>query len=299
MKPLLTAACLALAMTAPAQAEESFLDLEGSFGEGGFARERYVPPVTHFVLNESPFIATELRPIFAYHDIPNDFFTDGGNVSAVAVQGRLAITDRLAIIATTDGWADINFDAVLPNANGFLDIAAGLKYAVISDPAAGNILTLGLRYTAPVGNVDTAGIDLNGMGSGFLNPFVTGAKVFEDLTLQGTLGTQIGLSEENWSFFHANAHVDYDTGLGLFPFAEANLIVPYDGGNQLPGANLTGADIFDLGASDPENQFTLGGGLRYRIGDHALVGVAVEGNLVNRADSVFGYRITTDLVLHF
>ncbi|MEM7508594.1 MAG: hypothetical protein AAF415_17825 [Pseudomonadota bacterium] len=301
MKPLLTAACLAVAIAAPAQADESFLglDLEGSFGEGGFDRNRYVPPVTHFAFNETPFITTELRPIYVYHDIPNDFLTDGGRIHAVAAQGRIAITDRLAFIATTDGWADLDFNAALESSEGPLDVAAGFKYAVISDPEGGNIATVGLRYTAPLGNVEVSGIDLNGVGNGFLNPFISGAKLFEDFAVQGTLGFQIALAEDNWSFFHANLHADYDTGFGLSPFVEANLIAPFDGGNQLPGATLTGADVFDLGASDPQTQFTLGGGARFRLSDHATFGAGVEANFANRDTSVFGYRVTTDLVLHF
>lgn len=294
----LTAA--AFAGDAHAEDTELFgLDLNGSFGEGGFDANRYVPPLTHFALNETPFITTEVRPIYVYHDLPNDFITNGGHLNAVAVQGRVAITDRLGFIATTDGWTDIEFNAVLPDTNGFLDVAAGFKYAVIYQPEQGNIATVGLRYTAPLGNVDSAGIDLNGMGRGYLNPFLTAAKIFEDFTVQGTAGFQIALSDENWSYFHLNTHVDYDAGHGFFPFAEANLTLAIDGGNQLPGANLTGTDVFDLGASDPEDLFTLGGGLRYRISDNVIAGAGVEGNLINREDTVFGYRITTDLVIHF
>ncbi len=280
------------------------LELDGSFSEGGFDRTRYVPPVTHPTLNETPFITTELRPIYAHHNIPNDFVTSGGEINVIALQGRVAITERLGFIATTDGWGDFDFDAVLPDTDGFLDIAAGFKYALIHDPAGGNILTAGLRYTAPIGDVKTAGIDLTGRGDGFLNPFLTGATMMGDLQLQGSAGVQIALSNENWSYVHLGGHADYEVYDNVFPFVEANAILPVDGGNQFPKGSplgrLTGADIADIGAANPRDIVTLGGGLRFRLTDNVLLGAAYEHNIAsNDEDTVFDWRITTDLVVHF
>ncbi|MEM8790311.1 MAG: hypothetical protein AAGE80_01740 [Pseudomonadota bacterium] len=289
------------ALGSPAQAQSLFgFDLRGSFGENGF--DRYVPPVTMFVLNETPFITTEVKPIYAYHNIPDGFITQGGDVNAVAVQGRLALGDRLGIIATTDGWADVDFETTLPDATGFLDLAAGVKYAFYSVPEDGEIITAGIRYTAPIGGVDTAGIDLNGNGSGFLNTFVTAAKLWDKTQVQGTAGFQWGLSDENWSYIHTHGHVDYEITPGVFPLMEFNLLIPVDGGDQIPGANLTGADIFDLGAGNPDAIFTVAGGVRLRPLDNLIFGVAVEGNLPDlsgMATSVYGWRVTTDLTIHF
>lgn len=307
MKTSLHAAALAAlimgatAIQAPAQSLFGY-DLKGSFGDGGF--DRYVPPMTFFVLNETPFITTEVKPVYAYHDIPNNFVTEGGGIHAGAVQGRLALGDRFGIIATTDGYADVNFKAALPDTDGFLDLAAGAKYAVYSNPTDGEIITIGARYTAPIGNIDTAGIGLTGEGSGFLNGFVTGAKLFDGGTqIQGSMGIQAALSSDNWSYFHAHGHVDHEVLPGLFPLAEFNLITPIDGGDRIPGAKLTGADIVDLGASDPVTIFTIAGGVRYRAHENVILGTAIEGNLLdiggNSADSVFGWRITTDLTIHF
>ena len=298
----LVAAGLAAA-PAPAPAQDVFgLSLAGSFDEGGF--DRYVPPVTHFTLNETPFITTEVKPIYAYHKIPDGFLTGGGDVNAVAVQARVALTERLGFIATTDGWADVDFEAGLPDTDGFLDIAAGLKYAVISDPALGEIVTVGARYTAPVGNVDTAGIDLTGGGSGYIDAFVTGAKLYDSGTqLQGSLGLQWGIDDENWSYLHAHGHVDHEVLPGFFPLVEINALLPVDGGDRIPGASLTGADIFDIGASEPDPILTLAIGARYRPMDNLILGAAVEGNVLDigndSATSVFGVRFTTDATIHF
>ncbi len=294
-------ALLAAGLAAGPAAAQDF-DFSGSFGEGGF--ERYAPPVTMPTLSETPFITTEVKPIFIYHNIPSGFVTGGGRVIAGAVQARLALTDRFAIIATTDGYADLDFDAGLPDESGFLDLAAGVKYAVHSDPDAGEIVSLGIRYTAPVGNIDTAGIDLTGSHKGFLDTFVTGAKIYQDGTqAQGSLGFQWGIGDESWSYFHAHAHLDNEIFEGFFPLVEANLIMPVDGGDRIPGASLTGADVFDIGASDPTGIFTLAVGARYNPLPNLSIGAAVEGNVLDMgadtADSVYGWRITTDVTFRF
>lgn len=295
------AASLAMAGSAGATDVMGY-NISGSFGENGFAR--YVPPVTMFTLNETPFITTEVKPIFAYHKIPDGFLTGGGRVLAGAVQARLALSDRFAIIATTDGYSDINFDGVLPDEDGFHDLTAGVKYAFISDPAAGEIVTAGVRYTAPVGNIDPAGIDLTGGGAGYIDTFVTGAKLYDSGTqLQGSLGFQWGIDDDNWSYFHAHAHIDHEVATGFYPLVEANLILPVEGGDRIPGANLTGADIFDIGASDPDPIFTLAIGARFMASDHIVLGAALEGNVLDigadSASSVYGWRVTTDLTVHF
>lgn len=299
-------AAMALAAPSMAQAEDGpfGLKLAGSFGADGFDRSRYVPPLTHFAINETPFITTELRPIYVHQNIPNGFVTQGGNVDAVALQGRLAITERLGFIATTDGYADIDFDATLPDTNGFLDITAGLKYAVHFDPAAGEIVTLGLRYTAPTGNIETANIDLTGRGKGFVNPFVSAAKTWERVQVQGAAGAQVALSDANWSYFHLNGHINFQVAERVFPFIEVNALLPYDGGNQFAKgtpvlSEVTGGDILDLGAPDPDDTVTLGGGLRFRLNDNMLVGAGAEANVLDDDNSVLDWRITADMVIHF
>lgn len=259
--------------------------------------------MTNPVFNETPFITTELKPIFIYHDIPNDFITNGGDIIVGAVQARVAITERLGFIATLDGFTNIDFEDTLPDDEGFNDLAAGIKYAFVHDPAAGVVATAGLRYTAPVGGLESAGIDLNGEG-GYLNPFLTGAFITGPWQVQGSAGVQVGLDEGNWSFVHASGHVDYEVVDGVFPFAEVNLFAPVDGGDRLPDGsgleNLTGADIADIGAESPRTILTVGGGARLRLHDNVIAGAGIEGNVLGtRDDTVYGFRVTTDLTIHF
>ena len=55
--------------------------IKSVFRDNGFSR--YVPAVTNPLFNETPFITTEVKPIYIYHHIPNDFLTGGDNEDAL------------------------------------------------------------------------------------------------------------------------------------------------------------------------------------------------------------------------
>lgn len=296
---------LLLIAAAPGQtaaAEEPFrpfgLNLEGSLGEGGHSR--YVPPLTNPLFNETPYITTEARAIYFYHALPNDFVTGGGDVNLVALQLRVALTERLGFIATKDGYADFQFDDVLEDESGFANIAFGFKYAIISEPEDETLLTLGLRYEIPVNDLETSGIELQGDGDGFLNPFVTGATTFGDLGLQASFGANIALDgDADTSIVHYSAHADYEVLPGFFPLIEVNGFTPIDHGNRLTGAlgDLDGVDVLNFGSDDRDTTVTVGGGFRYQFNDNVQIGLGGETPITDKDDSIFDYRVYFDLVL--
>ena len=126
-----------------------------------------IAPVTNPIFFEDAIIRSEIRPIFVHHTIDNNFL-GGGTAQLYALQLRYAVTDRFALIATQDGYFDINNDA-LANPNGWMDLAVGFKYALIDNPAAQFILTPGLTYQIPTGERDV----FQGRGGGEFNPFVS------------------------------------------------------------------------------------------------------------------------------
>jgi hypothetical protein len=103
--------------------------------------------VTNPIFFEDPVIRSEIRPIFAYHTIDNGFITAGGHATLYALQIRYALTDRLAIIATQDGHFDIDSPGL--DADGWMDLAGGFKYALIDDAANQFILTPGSHFPHP------------------------------------------------------------------------------------------------------------------------------------------------------
>ena len=272
--------------------------LEGSLVEGGF--DRYVPPVSNPIFNETPLITTEIRPIYFHQKVPGDFVTGGGNIDVVAAQVRIALTERLGFLATTDGYAFTEFDSVVPSEEGFADLAVGLKYAVHYDPAAGEILTLGLRYTIPSGNLDVGGLELSGVGAGYLHGFVSGMKIMDNgLQLQGNIGLQQALKGNTTSFAYGSVHASYEIAPGVYPLIEANVFLPYDGGDRLANSELTGFDVADVGSSDPEETVTLAAGARWRPVENAIFGAAFEYNVNENSNTLFQWRAMFDAVLHF
>jgi hypothetical protein len=88
---------------------------------------------------------------------------------------RIALSDRLGIIASKDGYAELDFDSLLPDEEGAANVSLGLKYALYADPATNSIFTVGFEYEIPVGSLETGGISLQGDGDGFIDLFVSGA----------------------------------------------------------------------------------------------------------------------------
>lgn len=267
---------------------------------------RYVPPVGQPIFNEPAQITTEIRPIYMYHEIPNSFPSNGGRVHAVALQLRAAITDRLAFIATKDGWMDINFDDTLKDEDGFLNIAAGLKYAVISQPENDTFVSVGLRYEAPTGNLKTAikgapnsDITLQGNGDGMIDVFITGVRpIGEKASIQASLGYDGAIdSNKNSSFLHAHVHGDYEIVKNLYGVLELSMIATADHGDELDIGSFEGEDVFNFGNEDSNTIFPFAVGARYRVTDNFILGSAYEFPLDHK--DITQQRVYVDAVLHF
>ena len=262
--------------------------------------DRYVPPITSAILNESPQITTEIRPIYMYHWIPKRFVTGGGYASVVAVQLRAAINERLAFIATKDGYADIHFNSVLPDEEGFANVAAGLKYLAVSDPSTQTYVAVGGRYEAPVGDIKSGGIKMQGGGDGFVDIFTSASTVVGDqIGLQGSAGLDLALDDDrDSSFFHASVHADAETIENLFAVVELNVISTIDEAERTPSGavgSFEGMDLINFGSTRSGTVATLGLGGRFRLSDHLQLGVAYEVPVTSRHD-IMSRRITVDLV---
>jgi hypothetical protein len=276
------------------------MDLKGSMKDERLTH--YVPPVTNFIYNETPFITTEVRPLFVYHRLSDDFITNGGHAEVIALQARVAITENLGFIATKDGYTWLNFDDGLDDTDGFNNIAAGLKYNFFKHPESQTLLTAGARYEVPINDLSTNGIELAGDGDGWVNPFLTGATTFGKLGLQGSFGANFALdTDKDNSFMVYSLHADYEVQKNFFPLVEMNGFTAFNNADRSKGAlkDLDGADVLNFGSEDRGTTITLAGGMRYRFTDNFLVGVAVEQKVSGDNDSVFGTRVTMDAVLHF
>lgn len=255
-----------------------------------------ISPVANPLHFEDPVIRTELRPVFVYHNIHKGFITGGGQAQLYALQIRYAITDRLAFIATQDGYLDINAGA-LGNPDGWMDLAAGFKYALIDDMENQFILTPGLTYLIPSGDRRV----FQGRGGGEFDLFVSAMKGFGDFHLTGNVGFRIPVvANENSSIFHTNLMADYYVSRWFIPFVQMSTWTVANAGNNIPGLTSEGYDIINFGggASQGLTQVTLGAGFRVRLTDNLDLGLAYE-KAVATPQGLYDDRYTFDLSIRF
>lgn len=254
-----------------------------------------ISPVTNPIFFEDPVIRSEVRPIFAYHRIDKDFITQGGDAQLYALQIRWAITDRLALIATEDGYMNIK-TGTGANLNGWMDIAAGLKYALIDDKEHQFILTPGITFSVPTGSTEI----FQGRGDGEWNFFTSFEKGWDKLHLIGNLGLRVPNNTQTQStILHYSLHADYYVCRWFIPFIEGNGWTVLSDGNYLP-LTSEGYDVFNFGSSNAGNvtQMTLGGGFRSRVLKNVDFGFAYEKAVLNPY-GVTDDRFTFDVCFRF
>jgi hypothetical protein len=275
-------------------------------------QEKSVSPVTNPLFFEDPYIRTEIRPIFAYHRIGDDLLNgvglngiSEGDVRVYALQIRYAVTDRLAIIATKDGYTDIKFDnpalAGLSR-SGWNDIAAGVKYAFIQDKREQFVLSGGVKIELPTGDNKV----FQNNGDGEWDVFLSSAKNWDRFQLMGSAGVRI---PNNFAAETASAHyslqASYYTCRYFIPFVSLNgqtvLSETSNGGPYgLPGLNVEGFDLVNFGADSAggHTQIVGGVGFRSRVAAHVDFGAAYESSL-SSPQGLFQDRVTVDFVIHF
>ncbi|MCP5516244.1 MAG: hypothetical protein H7A45_03185 [Verrucomicrobiales bacterium] len=256
----------------------------------------WVAPVANPIFFESPAIGTEARPIFIWQNLNQDFVTQGGDAQVYALQLRIALTERLAIIATKDGFVDFNPAAVLPHDEGWADIAAGVKYAVVSDDQARFVLTPGFTFKIPIGEESA----FQGNGDGELDLFVSAAKAFGPVEVMGNFGVRLPMNmDEETSQLHYSLQVAYPVCRWFKPFAVCNAYTVLSEGDNLP-LGSEGYDLINFGVSNAagETMVVVGGGFRTELLKQLDLGFAYEKG-VTHSDGIFDDRFTVDAVIHF
>lgn len=259
-------------------------------------------PVTNPVFFEEPFIRSEVRPLFMYQrlgrtlPVGGAYVPVGGSVQVYALEVRWAITERLAILATKDGYVDFKPDTTLTRASGWADISLGLKYAVMDDRENQFILTPGVELELPTGNRDV----FQGNGQGEWDIFLAAAKGWGDLTLMGNIGARVPNNmTRDTAQLHYSAQLAYHAHKYFLPFVAANAFTVLNAGNQLP-LGVEGFDLINFGSASAagSTQATLGCGFRSKLHEKVELGFAYERSVTNPR-GVLDDRFTVDFVLRF
>lgn len=257
--------------------------------------QRLIEPLTQPTIFESPVIDSQLRPIVMLHTIPDDNAAlPDADVRIYALQARFALSSRLALIATKDGYIQLE-PAAGGDEDGFADIAGGLKYAFYEDPDAGVLVTAGAIYETTSGDEEV----LQGNGDGVIRPFISAGCDGGALNALGVVGYNHPLDDDAESTsFDYHLHLSYEVTPNFAPLIEFNGVTWTDSGNAL-GVNFEGGDLINLGAADADGSLLSGAiGARFRVTDGFCLGAAYEVPISSRED-ILNDRITIDAIWSF
>ena len=215
--------------------------LLGLFRHSDHCYDRFISPMTNPVFFEDPRTLTEARTIFLQHNVPAA--AGGGDVRLIAVQLRAALTERLSIVASKDGFIMSNNDII---DDGWADLALGLKYNLYADPCTQRLLSAGFHYELPVGSPSA----LQGNGDGEFHTYLTGGTQIRDyahwISASG-LRLPADRGQESSMFYWSN-HFDVEVVNGWYALAETNWYNWFDSGNNTALAGIEGGDLFNFGS---------------------------------------------------
>jgi hypothetical protein len=257
-------------------------------------KDHTISPVANPFFHEDAVIRSEIRPVFVHHTINNNFL-GGGDAQLYALQLRYALTDRLALIATQDGYFNVDNDAI-GTPDGWMDIALGVKYALVDDEANQFILTPGVTFKIPTGDRDV----FQGRGGGEWDLFVAAQKGFGDFHLSSNIGVRLPNNrQENSTLLHYSLMADYYTCRWFIPFVAFNAYTVLNDGNNI-ALNTEGYDVVNFGASNAQGrtQGSVAVGFRTRLLANVDFGFAYEKAVI-RPEGLMDDRLTFDISIRF
>ena len=264
----------------------------------------FISPMINFVHFEDPRTVTEIRPIFVNHWVPDTIGNNvpaGGSIQLLAMQFRIALTERLSLIGVKDGyiWDSTNgaLDTLLDD--GWASVTAGLKYNFLRDTQSGTLASIGGTYEIPIGSRDA----LQDIGDGEFHLFVTGGQrlMCGKAHLMSAFGYRVPsdgyLQSES---IHWSNHFDVkltDKVYALTEVAWWHWIDSAEGGLPL---GVAGQDLFNLSTSDVTGNdlVTQSVGLKYKPNGLAEYGAAYEFPLTDFNDVIEG-RLQLEMILRY
>ncbi len=260
----------------------------------------FISPMINFVFFEDPRTVSELRPIFVTHNVPDSL--GGGSIQLYAMQFRIALTDRLSLIAVKDGYIVDNTDADPIDgllADGWANVTVGLKYNLLRDTCRGRLFSVGATYEIPMGSRDA----LQDIADGQFYFFGTGGQRLWDgnahfltsfgwrLPVDGSLQTE----SLNWSN-HFDVRVT-DTVYLLTEFSWWHWTDSAENGLAL---GVAGQDLFNLPSNNVSGNdlVTQNVGLKYKPNRKVEAGLAYQFPLTGFKD-VIEDRLQVDLIFRY
>lgn len=275
-------------------------------------------PISNPTLFDLAIPRTNAHAIMMHQEMPGNVAVAGGgeiplggDFQVYALQLEYALSDRLAIVATKDGYVNFNPDNTLAQENGFANIAAGLKYAFIYQPENGFAMSSTMTFEIPIGESEVT----QGSGDGGVNLILSALKIDGALQLAAGAGVQIPFDNDASSTTtFVSTHVSYQAHRYFTPLLELNwyhVMEEGDGGKryseQAGGAmpsiiGFEGGDLLNWGAANGKDNadiVTLAAGFRSQLTDHLNAGLAYEMPLTDKEENLMESRVTLDLIWNF
>jgi hypothetical protein len=260
------------------------------------AFDSFISPVSNPFFFEDPRSLTELRPIFIYQRSPggNAAFSKA-NTEMIAIQARLALTDRWSLTLNKLGFLAVQSDGTFGDHSGLSELDFGIKYTFWRDDAANTIMALGLQAELPIGSSGIA----QDTGSASLTPYISAAQqLWQNWHVMGTFGYRFAIDDERSESFFLSAHIDYSIYNRIYPLLEVTWWHVVQNGKNLPGG-FEGQDLFNFGNANAKGDVvTLAAGVRFKITEAAQAGVVFELPLTGSKD-IMDWRITADVILRY
>ena len=307
-------ACTAAALAGTVAIEPATIEATTT---SGFEHVRR--PISNPTLFDLALPTTNVHPIVMYQNLPSTVNTTvgplpmGGHAEVYALQFEIAFNERLSLVATKDGYVRIKPDepSLWNKQSGFANIAAGLKYAFVYDPANSFAVSGTATYEFSSGNHDV----YQGEGEGgAVNLLLSTVKVWDRLQVAAAGGAHLPLDGQLSSSSFVSGHASYEVMPWFIPLVELNWHHVLSAGNgrsnfsgQALGltpavAAFEGSDLLNFGAANStmnRDFVTAAVGFRSRLTDSVDLGFAYEIPLSGKNDSVMEDRFTADLVWRF
>ncbi len=169
-----------------------------------------IRPISNPTLFDLAIPRTQLHSIFIYNNMPDMFDIVGGQVplggdyQVYALQFEYALTDRLSLNATKDGYIVFDPVSTLSDTEGFANVALGPKYAWLLKPEKGLASNVQLIYEIPMGNREA----WQGEGDGVFIPSVSTLKMAGRFQFSNQFGFKLPIDGDTEStMFYTSAHV--------------------------------------------------------------------------------------------
>ena len=172
-----------------------------------------IRPITNPTLFDLPIPRNYIHGIYLYNEMPSFVDTIVGNVpvggqyEVYAVGVELALTDRLALNATKDGYIFFRPDNTLNTTEGFANVSAGLKYTWLLDESKELASSFGLNFEIPMGHTEV----WQGEGDGVFIPSMATMKNLGPIQLVNQFGFKLPVDGDAEStMFYTSGHISYE-----------------------------------------------------------------------------------------